>query len=117
MSFIKNHFLKLNDNLNLEIDSENCIKIKETAIQKIERDSAKQGGSKKCFENLKDIIRCRVTLSSKQDLEKIIDYFQENHEILQIKNGLNRKQVPTVYIIYKLKEDENSLPPVEFQIL
>jgi len=99
MSFIKGHFLQLNDKLKLEIDSENCIKIKETSILKIIRDSAKQGGSKKCFGNLKDIIRCRVTLGTKQDLEKVIDFFLDNHDILQIKNGLDRKQVPTIYII------------------
>jgi len=36
--------------------------------------------------------------------------------MFQVKNGLNRKQVPTIYIIYGI-DDDNTLPPVEFQIL
>jgi len=64
MNLIKNHFEQLNDNLKINIDYNQCVKIKETAVQKITRDSAKQGGSKKCFELLKDLIRCRVTLEN-----------------------------------------------------
>lgn len=112
---IKNHFEKLQNDLKIEIDHANCIKIKDTTVQKITRDAAKSS-PEECFAALKDLLRSRVTVESPEEIKRIFDQFEDNFDMLQVKNGLDRKQVPTIYIIYKM-DDENVLPPVEFQIL
>lgn len=87
---------KLTEDLKCTIDSKNCIKLRETAEQKVNRDSLKGGGVKECFGKLKDIIRCRTTVYNLNQMIELIEYFQDNFNVLQIKNGLDRKQVPTV---------------------
>eukprot|EP00801_Mesodinium_rubrum_P005859 Mrub_05864.p1 GENE.Mrub_05864~~Mrub_05864.p1 ORF type:complete len:341 (+),score=50.84 Mrub_05864:118-1023(+) len=111
------HFKSLETDLKVKLDYEQCIKLQETAVQKIYRDAPfLNTDEKECFKLMKDIIRCRTTIFNPEELKRIIDHFQEKFNILQIKNALDRKQVPTVYIIYTLNDNKN-IPPVELQLL
>jgi len=70
------HFKQLSAGFDIEIDSEHCIKEQEDAVQKIKREAPiTKGGEKECFNNLKDILRSRVTVHSQDKLKQIVEYF------------------------------------------
>ena len=56
---IENHLNSMQTELKIDyIDYKNYLKLKETTVQKINRDCAKtKGGKRECFVNLKDVLR------------------------------------------------------------
>ena len=80
-----------------DLERKHCYKEKATAKKKVEREMDKPGMSMlKCFDLLKDLIRCRTTITDEAKFVELLEFVEENFTILACKNALDRRQVPTV---------------------
>lgn len=62
-----------------EISTDYYLKDMNTALLKIEREAPmKKRGAVECFENMKDIIRCRINVKNSVDLLEVFDTVIEN---------------------------------------
>jgi len=92
------------------------MKLKDTTLNKIKREAA-INGLINCFNNIKDVLRCKHTCQNEKELIGILRKIKESGlTILGLKNSLGRKKLPVLYFTLKVS-DKNDLPPVEFQLV